>query len=172
MAGDPPSDAKVQAARDKAFVLYEGRRTPHRSCGIALAETFGLETAPYQALRRGGLTGCGECGAVLGGRLVLGQLLGDPDPTGGVTEALREGVTRYEAAWRARVDGGHVPAGAVTCNAMTARFADFSSPERAAFCTRVAAAVAETVAEVAVAAGVPLEITPVRGLNEPEREGD
>ena len=50
----PDETAYVTAARDKAFVLYEGVRTPHRSCGIALAETFGLATPAYQALRRGG----------------------------------------------------------------------------------------------------------------------
>ena len=33
--------AYVAAARDVAYTLYEGVRTPPRSCGIALAETFG-----------------------------------------------------------------------------------------------------------------------------------
>ena len=51
--------AYVASARDKAFVLYEGTRTPHRSCGIALAETFSLPTPAYQALRRGGITARG-----------------------------------------------------------------------------------------------------------------
>ena len=49
--------AYVAAARAKADVLYAGVATPHRSCGIALAETFGLPTPAYQALRRGGITG-------------------------------------------------------------------------------------------------------------------
>src|SRR5688572_261331 len=48
--------AYIAAARDKAFVLYEGVRTPHRSCGIALAETFGLPTPAHQALRRAAIT--------------------------------------------------------------------------------------------------------------------
>ena len=48
----PDEAAYVAAARDKAFILYEGVRTPHRSCGIALAETFGLPTPAYQAPRR------------------------------------------------------------------------------------------------------------------------
>ena len=52
--------AIVAAARHKAFVLYEGKQVAHRSCGIALAETFDLPTRPYQALRRGGITGEGE----------------------------------------------------------------------------------------------------------------
>jgi hypothetical protein len=69
----PDEAAYVSAARDKAFVLYEGVRTPHRSCGIALAETFGLATPAYQALRRGGITGKGACGAIRAGEQVLGE---------------------------------------------------------------------------------------------------
>ena len=82
----------VDAAREKAFILYEGRRVPHRSCGIALAETFGLPTPAYQSLRRGGITGEGACGAIRAGEQVLGELLGDPDPTGQVTPELREAL--------------------------------------------------------------------------------
>lgn len=33
----PDEAASVTAARAQAFVLHEGVRTPHRSCGIALA---------------------------------------------------------------------------------------------------------------------------------------
>src|SRR6187401_1398647 len=87
--------AYVAAARDTAFVLYEGTRTPHRSCGIALAETFGLPTPAYQALRRGGITGKGTCGAIRAGEQVLGELLGDPSPTGGVTPELRSAESWY-----------------------------------------------------------------------------
>ena len=50
----------VAAARRKAELLYEGRVTAHRSCGIAMAETFSRPSASYQALRRGGITGTGE----------------------------------------------------------------------------------------------------------------
>src|SRR3954466_3206500 len=91
----PDEAAYVAAARDKAFVLYEGVHTPHRSCGIALAETFGLPTPAYQALRRGGITGKGDCGAIRAGEQVLGELLGDPSPTGAVTAILRDAVTWY-----------------------------------------------------------------------------
>ena len=35
----------VARARTTAHTLYEGVRVAHRSCGIALAETFGLATA-------------------------------------------------------------------------------------------------------------------------------
>src|SRR5438093_9700474 len=81
--------AYIAAARDKAFILYEGVRMPHRSCGIALAETFSLPSRSYQALRRGGITGKGACGAIRAGEQVLGELLGDPDPGGGATAELR-----------------------------------------------------------------------------------
>src|SRR5438874_9986805 len=99
----PEEQAYVSAARDKAFVLYEGVQTPHRSCGIAIAETFALPTRPYQALRRGGITGKGACGAIRAGEHVLGELLGDPDPAGGVTPELREAITWFQDAWLHRL---------------------------------------------------------------------
>src|SRR5947207_15907828 len=86
----------IRRAREKAFVLYEGMSVKHRSCGIALAETFGLPARPYQALRRGGITGEGECGAIKAGELILGELLGDPDPVGGVTPELRAAAAWYQ----------------------------------------------------------------------------
>src|SRR5690349_18917710 len=99
----PDEAAYVAAAREKAFVLYEGVRVPHRSCGIAIAETFGLPSRPYQALRRGGITGKGPCGAIRAGEHVLGELLGDPDPGGGVTPELRAAITWYQDEWLARL---------------------------------------------------------------------
>ena len=65
----------IARARDKAYILYEGKRVLHRSCGIALAETYGLSTRPYQSLRRGGITGEGQCGAIKAGELILGEVL-------------------------------------------------------------------------------------------------
>ena len=134
----------IAAARHKAFVLYEGVRTPHRSCGIALAETFGLATPAYQALRRGGITGAGACGAIRAGEQVLGELLGDPDPTGPVTASLRTAITWYQDA-AATIDRGGAPD--IVCNNLTRRFGDFKSPARAAFCTSIAAEVAARTAE-------------------------
>src|SRR5579862_1263444 len=98
--------AYIATARDKAFILYEGVRVPHRSCGIAIAETFGLATRPYRALRRGGITGKGSCGAIRAGEHVLGELLGDPDPVGGVTAELRDAITWFQQAWLSRLRGG------------------------------------------------------------------
>lgn len=137
-------EAYAAAARARADLLYAGKLTPHRSCGIALAETFGLPSASYQALRRGGITGEGSCGAVAAGVLVLGELLGDPDPTGMPTEALRVAVPAYRAAIRAKLD--HAPD--TSCNDRVAPFPDFKGEDRQAYCTSVAATVAETVAEV------------------------
>lgn len=157
--GDPAAGARaayVSAARARADALYAGAVTPHRSCGIAVAETFGLPSASYQALRRGGLTGEGTCGAVAAGLLVLGEILGDPDPTGAPTAALREAAPRYRATIAAKLDLG-VDA---TCNARTARFATFPSPARLAYCTSVAALVAESVAEVLWDLGAPRPIPP------------
>jgi len=135
--------AYVAAARDKAFVLYEGVQTPHRSCGIALAETFGLPTPAYQALRRGGITGKGACGAIRAGEQVLGELLGDPDPTGAVTPALREAVAWYQAAWRARV----VQQDNIVCDHLVRPHGDFMGAARKSFCTNLAADVAALTAE-------------------------
>ncbi len=142
----------VAAAESTAFRLYDGVETPHRSCGIAIAETFGLATSAYQALRRGGITGEGQCGAIKAGELVIGELLGDPDPTGAVTEALRSAILRYQALWKARVDKGQ--SSGIICNELTQQFADFRSSERHAFCTRLAASVAGCVAEALAEQGV------------------
>jgi hypothetical protein len=140
--------AYVDAARHAAFILYEGVRTPHRSCGIALAETFGLPSRPYQALRRGGITGEGECGAIRAGEQVLGEVLGDPDPTGAVTDALRAAVVWYQDAWHHRIDRGASPD--IVCNNLTRPHGDFRGPARMQFCTNLAAEVAALTAEAIV----------------------
>ncbi len=158
---------KVDAARTKAFLLYEGRVTPHRSCGIALAETFNLPPRPYQALRRGGLTGEGECGAIKAGELILGEFLGDPNPTGAPTSILCEAAQVYRQEWTRRVDRGPdsragvqhaVERPDIICNHLTAQWDDFSGPERQMFCTNIAAQVAEIVAELLLRAGADFEV--------------
>lgn len=137
-------DALVELARRRAHTLYEGSSTPHRSCGVAIAETFHRPMQSYQALRKGGITGCGECGAIKGGELVLGEILGDPDPTGPVTDALRVAATRYRELWRRSLDPATHPS--IICNDLTASFAAFRSPERHHFCTQLATMVAGCVA--------------------------
>lgn len=158
----PAEAALVARAHEHAHTLYLGERVAHRSCGIALAETFGVPSRSYQALRRGGLTGEGECGAIKAGELVLGELLGDPDPTGMPTPALAQAVRWYQAAWHARVDRGGAPD--IVCNSLTRRFSEFKSPERLHFCTSIAATVAALVAEALCRVGV---VPPVAEL--PER---
>ncbi len=155
-------DPRIEAARAKAFLLYEGVRTPHRSCGIALAETFGLPTPPYQAFRKGGITGEGPCGAIQAGLVILGELLGDPDPTGRVTPALRAAAEDYARRWKAELFGG---AGApdTICNHLTAPLGDFMGDRRKSYCTGLVASVAALVAEVAIRHGAVVRVDPFTG---------
>jgi hypothetical protein len=140
----PEEQAYITAARDKAFVLYEGVKVAHRSCGIALAETFGLPTPAYQSLRRGGITGKGACGAIRAGEQVLGELLGDPSPTGAVTAQLRDAVSWYQDAWLTRIRHGEPD---IVCDHLVRPHGDFMGPARKAFCTNLAAEVAALTAE-------------------------
>ena len=149
----------IEALREKAFVLYEGKRTPHRSCGIALAETFDTDWQAYQALRRGGVTGEGQCGSIVAGQLLLGEMLGDQDPTKPVTQALTDAMGRYRKGIAARLQTGG--AASQICNDLVARFPVFASDERAAFCTQIVVTVAGIVAEIALDHGVAVEPMPI-----------
>ncbi len=174
MSQDAPTpltvEAIVERARALAHTLYDGSATPHRSCGVAIAETFGRPTISYQSLRKGGITGCGECGAIKGGELVLGELLGDPDPTGSVTPALRAAAARYRELWQQALDHPS----SIICNDLTGVFDEFRSPERHAMCTglatTVAACVAQTLLEVDVSA--PLHGDWQAAILEHEHSGD
>jgi len=150
-------DARIEEARRTAFLLYEGKAVPHRSCGIAIAETFGLRTPPYQAFRKGGITGEGPCGAIQAGAAVLGELLGDPDPAGPTTPRLRAAMERYQRMWRERLFPGE-PAPDIVCNRLVAPLGEFAGGRRKGFCTSLAAEVAAMVAEAAIEAGHPLEV--------------
>ena len=152
----------IDAARRKVFILYEGKRTPHRSCGICLAETFNLPTQPYQSLRRGGITGEGQCGAIKAGELILGQYLGDPDPTGAVTDALRSAMQYYSRRWKEEL--GLPTALDTICNRLVEPFGEFTGEPRAQFCAHLATEVAGLVAETLLEFGVQFEITPIEGL--------
>lgn len=151
-------EALIARAEAITFRLYDGVEVPHRSCGIALAETFGRATEPYQALRRGGITGEGECGAIQAGLLILGEIFGDPDPTASVTDDLRAAAQRYRELWQVEVERGS--AQSIVCNDLTGQFAAFRSQERHAFCTRIAASVSRCVARVVLEHGAPLDINP------------
>lgn len=145
---DTAERALIDRARAKAFTLYEGVRVRHRSCGIAVAETFGLATPAYQSLRKGGITGAGHCGSIKAGELVLGELLGDPDPAGAVTPALRRAVEWYQRKVPERIDRQGSPD--YVCNNLTAPRGDFMGPERKGFCTNLTAEVAALVCEAAI----------------------
>lgn len=149
----------VEAAAEKTFILYEGRVTPHRSCGIALAETFGVPWRPYQSLRRGGVTGAGECGAIKAGELILGEFFGDAEPTGAVTPVLREALTEYQRRVVERISKGASPD--YRCNNLTAQHGEFTGAPRMAFCTRLAAEAARTAAEVILELGGSFTVTPI-----------
>ncbi len=131
--------------RSRALALYEGETEPHHSCGIALARAFGRSTPPYQALRRGGIDGEGQCGAVLAGQLILGELLGDPDPTAPVTPQLRSAMTRYRDRSRNELDRGSSPD--LVCRNLTAPLGAFSGPDRHRFCAKMVGQAAQLVDE-------------------------
>jgi hypothetical protein len=150
----------VAALREKARTLYEGRTVPPRSSGVALAEAFDRDHRPYQGLRRGGVTGHGECGAIVAGRLLLGEMFGYPDPTAPVSLALREAMNLYRAEILKRMEAAG--AGSLVCNDLVRGFAVHHSDERTAFCTDIVGTVAEVVARIALQLGAPLEPTPVR----------
>jgi hypothetical protein len=152
--------ALVAEARRTAFVLYEGKQVAHRSCGIALAETFGLPSRPYQALRRGGISGEGQCGALKAGELVLGELLGDPDPAGKVTDPLRQAILWFQAQAKARLFRNEQTPD-VTCNSLVRDKGDFMGPTRQAFCTGLAAEVAALAAEALLRAGLTPTVSPI-----------
>ena len=152
-------DPRIEEARRTAFVLYEGVRTPHRSCGIALAETFGLPTATYQAFRRGGFTGEGPCGAIQAGLFILGEVLGDPDPTGATTPEVRAAAEDYGRRWREVLFAGREAPDIPVCNHLVAPHGDFAGPARTSYCTNLVAEVAALVAEVALRHGMDIAVT-------------
>lgn len=96
---------------------------------------------------------------VIAGRLLLGEFLGDADPTGPVTEALRNAVQQYNTRVQTELDRG--PSPDLICNHMTAPHGEFRGPARHGFCTRVVAQVAQLVDETLREAGVEVEATPV-----------
>ena len=93
----------------------------------------------------------------MAGRLLLGELLGDPDPTGPVTDGLREAAVEYSRRVRDELDVGSSPDH--ICNNMTAPHGDFRGAARHEFCTRVVAQVAQLVDETLQAHGVRVKAT-------------
>lgn len=157
--------ARVAAARDKAFILYEGKQTPHRSCGVCLAETFGLAWPAYQALRRGGITGEGSCGAIRAGEMVLGEILGPENPTDAAPPKLREALVYYQRRWKEIEQSAGWES--TICNTLTRPLGEFTGPARASFCTTLAADAAAIVAETLVRLDHPFTITPIDSAPQP-----
>ncbi len=157
----PPDETMVRWAAERARLLYDGVHVAHRSCGVAIAETFDRDGRPYVGLRKGGLTGTGPCGAILAGKLVLGEILGDPDPHAKATPALIAAANRFDALLAERMGltaGASVP----ICAQLTAPLGEFAGPRRHGFCRDLAADVAEIVARVLTEQGVS-----IRALEEP-----
>jgi hypothetical protein len=160
---------RVERARKKAFILYEGQRVPHHSCGICIAATFDLPTRPFQALRKGGVTGVGECGSIVAGRLVLGYFIGDPDPTGPLRSELLEAIEVYEELWHEHTEPGQALTRGqhsdIYCNTLVGHLAeDFWGRERMGYCTRLSARVATCVAETLEKFGVEFDVEPLPDL--------
>ena len=162
--------ATIERVRRNTYIMYEGKEVAHRSCGISIAEAFGRGTLAYQSLRKGGITGEGECGAIKAGELVLGEILGDPDPTGKITDVLREGAALYRRIWIERLelgDGARTANGGLTiiCNDLVASLGDFHGPVRHGYCTVLAADVAAVTCEVLLRLGLKVEIPAIAGID-------
>ncbi len=146
----------IKRAREKAHILYEGKLTPHRSCGVCLAETFGVPWRAYQSLRRGGITGEGACGAIRAGEMILGELLGPQNPEDPVGQTLKDAVIYYQSKWKEKQSAAGWRD--TICNTLVAPFPDFKSEARVGFCTNMAADTAELVAETLIRFGHPFKI--------------
>jgi hypothetical protein len=156
MASGKTESGLPSRAREVASILCEGRATPHRSCGVAIAETFHRNPLPYAGLRKGGITGRGECGAIKAGDLVLVEILGPADPLAALTDTLRASVTFFRdlCAERLALARGSY----LSCDEMVGRLGEFGGPARKEYCTRLAGVVAEALAETILRFGGSLEI--------------
>ena len=72
--------------------------------------------------------------------MLLGELLGDADPTGAVTEELRAAMDWYQEQIPLRFDRGESPD--YVCNHLTVPLGDFMGPRRRQFCTDLTSEVA------------------------------
>ena len=156
MTSIPPDPHVLAWAESRCRKLYSGDELAHRSCGVAMAETFGRDPRSYQALRRGGLTGAGTCGALQGGLLVLGEVFGSPKPTAPATPELVRAAARYQDLTHAWFGNGR----STVCHDLTSEFADFRSPERHQWCTEIASSMARIVATVICELGGSVEQLP------------
>ena len=134
----------VQRAHD----LYCGERLTKRASGVAIAETFGRRVTAYHGLSHGGFNGDGECGAIIAGRLVLAEFLGNSDPKEIKEGILVEAVLRYQQQIARRVQGrGSTD---FVCSSLIAAYDDYSDPERLHFCCRLVSEVSRILAEILI----------------------
>lgn len=148
------SSQRILQAREISRAYYTSQFGAHYSCGITIGMTFGLDPKSYRSLRKGGILGFSECGALKAGEMVLGEFLGDPDPAGPVPERLLEAVTEYR---QRLADAGYEPYG--SCHTFTSRFAAFDSEERRSSCADLVEFVAGTVADILESSNVRCAIT-------------
>jgi hypothetical protein len=81
--------------------------------------------------------------------MLLGELLGDADPTGPVTPELREAIIQFRTTLGPKVSGALEQ----SCNLRTEPLGAFMGDERRAYCTALAGEVAAAVAGVLWDAG-------------------
>lgn len=152
---------QVEQARIAARLRYAGEVMAHRSCGVALAETFGCGIRPYTALRRGGLTGEHDCGAMRAGEMVLAELLGSDDPGAAIPPGLQAAITEFRR--RCREQYGQAGSCRMTCNDLTEPFVEFHDSPRKRFCTELVETVAAHVAELVLEHGAEVRVIPAEG---------
>lgn len=140
----PEEEEGIARFRKEAHRLYEGVQVAHHSCGASIAVTFSSDPRPYQSLRRGGLSGNRFCGSIRGGELLLGEVLGDPSPSGSVTDELRSAMSWYQEEIPKRFPAKDDD---YRCNSLTAPQGDFFGPLRKKFCTELTADVAALAGE-------------------------
>jgi hypothetical protein len=136
---------KIMAVRTLTDRLYRGKDEPRHSCTSALAVAFGLAPRPYQALRKGGLTGERMCGSMRGGDLILGELLGPDNGMGPVTEEWRAATIWYQEQIPKRFETGET--GTYVCKTLTDPLGDFFGPRRKDYCVKLTAEIAALVME-------------------------
>ena len=83
--------------------------------------------------------------------MVLGEYLGDPNPTGAMTDALKNGMAHYR---RLLAEAGLAPLAIITCDHLVQNYPDFMGDDRKAFCADLVVKVTEMVEQVLEEQGV------------------
>ena len=96
-------------------------------------------------------------------------MFANPEPSGKITEILKEGAALYRRIWTERFDlgpGSRDGGGGLTiiCDSLVGPLGDFHGPARHGYCTVLAADVSAVVAEVLIRLGVPVEAPSIDGI--------